>query len=825
MVVKKVIIPSNLGLDFRAFGTKYVNDNFVGGTVATPAAPPVETAKSWLYINTTTNKITHYWNPAGAAWVALVEPVVADFWRSGVGGTVLPDGTTDVADGIRRDGNVGLNADPLYNLDVNGSLGLAVRLTQAATDSFGATDTILIANGAATQTINFPSNLAPRRIWILSNPTAIAKPTTGLIDETGATIFGIPAFTTFFCVADGGNRRLLLRSTHPSAEASTWNRLTTTSASTNVADAIYHTGNVTVGDTTAALAKIHSVNTAANSSQGAFSFSNGTAVDEGTILSANGTITEIKLNNVNSGNFTISNDGAFKINNTNTSAAAYTPGINIATFLTNGNVGIGTTAPITTLDVNGSFGTNIVPTAAATYAFGPNDHTVVLTATTSQAVTLPPIGSQRRMVAVVNPTNVAKTFVTRQYQDLTGGFTLVIPANSSMILQSDGAGWVLLSKSTLDAAPSDFWRSGAGAVLPDGTTDTTDAITHVGKIGIGNPDPSTVIAGTEFRTGRASSGVVSGTVAPDVAFEFGSGGFRHFISTEHSSTAGDVANKVNLWLNNVATAAGSAAPGTGNVNPISIRPNNVVITDGVTAARSLTPASTLDVAGSFGTNITNTAAATYTILPADSTIYLSAATSQTVTLPAAAGNLRRILTITNVTATDKTFVGQTYQDIDGLQKLLIPANSTMILQGTGTGWVMRSKTLGNRYVTAAPAVANVTAPGQAVGQAVDYITIAIPTAGVWDVDFAVRGGVLVANGGLAAILTDSANAAVSPSVTCVFSATTTGVQATGVGKAQVTTTGPATYKVRIWSYSGPNTGAAVSIGFSGESWATARRVG
>lgn len=38
----------------------------------------------------------------------------------------------------------------------------------------------------------------------------------------------------------------------------------------------------------------------------------------------------------------------------------------------------------------------------------------------------------------------------------------------------------------------DFWRSGTGATLPDGATDTTDAIIHNGNVGVGLADPTTI---------------------------------------------------------------------------------------------------------------------------------------------------------------------------------------------------------------------------------------------------------------------------------------------------------------------------------------------
>jgi hypothetical protein len=83
-------------------------------------------------------------------------------------------------------------------------------------------------------------------------------------------------------------------------------------------------------------------------------FTQSTNLVEGTILSSNGSITEIKMNNTGPAHFTIRNDGAFKINNTSNSYLPFTTGTNNLTILTNGNVGIGTTTPAAILDVLGN---------------------------------------------------------------------------------------------------------------------------------------------------------------------------------------------------------------------------------------------------------------------------------------------------------------------------------------------------------------------------------------------------------------------------------------------------------------------------------------
>jgi len=93
------------------------------------------------------------------------------------------------------------------------------------------------------------------------------------------------------------------------------------------------------------------VNTSTNTTAIQAAFTQTTNFNEGTILSCNGTITEIKMNNSLSSHFTIINDGAFRINNTSTSTAPFTTGTNNLTILSSGNVGIGTTTPTAPLTI------------------------------------------------------------------------------------------------------------------------------------------------------------------------------------------------------------------------------------------------------------------------------------------------------------------------------------------------------------------------------------------------------------------------------------------------------------------------------------------
>jgi hypothetical protein len=83
----------------------------------------------------------------------------------------------------------------------------------------------------------------------------------------------------------------------------------------------------------------------------------------------------------------------------------------------------------------------------------------------------------------------------------------------------------------------------------------------------------TNLAALDLFTGRAAGGslVNANQTVADVAFDYGgaSGGYRHWISTEHDTTA--ATNKMRFWLNSSATAGGSALPGTGNAEVLQLR--------------------------------------------------------------------------------------------------------------------------------------------------------------------------------------------------------------------------------------------------------------
>lgn len=105
-----------------------------------------------------------------------------------------------------------------------------------------------------------------------------------------------------------------------------------------------------------------------------------------------------------------------------------------------GNVGVGTTSPNSTLDVNGSVASAIT-TTGSNITLNATHYTVILNNGSTPSVTLPAAAASnaRRMYIIVNQTNGARTISS--YRDFTNSGVTTIPANSSITIQSDGSNW------------------------------------------------------------------------------------------------------------------------------------------------------------------------------------------------------------------------------------------------------------------------------------------------------------------------------------------------------------------------------------------------
>jgi hypothetical protein len=122
-----------------------------------------------------------------------------DFWRSGVGATTLPDGTNDLTENIRRNGNVGINVDPVSSLDVGGAqiLRPVIVADLAANGAVGTalatvdiTSTLVLSQTTAgiSMTLPNPTNPQAGRILYVTHNGTVATIVAGQILNPGYTL-------------------------------------------------------------------------------------------------------------------------------------------------------------------------------------------------------------------------------------------------------------------------------------------------------------------------------------------------------------------------------------------------------------------------------------------------------------------------------------------------------------------------------------------------------------------------------------------------------------------------------------------------------------
>jgi hypothetical protein len=141
---------------------------------------------------------------------------------------------------------------------------------------------------------------------------------------------------------------------------------------------------------------------------------------------------------------------------------------NRMTILNSGLVGVNTITPTTHLDVNGSHGVGIRLDAAATVTVALTDSTIILTAATTQTVTLPTASSfNRRILTIVNTGGVQKLASTIYLQMYNAVGITDFPPNSSTTLQSNGTNWYV---ATTTMPVKSFFKttSIAATAIPNG---------------------------------------------------------------------------------------------------------------------------------------------------------------------------------------------------------------------------------------------------------------------------------------------------------------------------------------------------------------------
>jgi hypothetical protein len=111
-----------------------------------------------------------------------------------------------------------------------------------------------------------------------------------------------------------------------------------------------------------------------------------------------------------------------------------------------GNVGIGTSAPGTMLDVHGSFSLPIT-TVTANYTVGANDYTVLCNNSVSITITLPTAVGINGRIIVIKKLTATSTTIDGYGSETIDGATTVVSTTQwlSWMLQSNGTAWFVLA--------------------------------------------------------------------------------------------------------------------------------------------------------------------------------------------------------------------------------------------------------------------------------------------------------------------------------------------------------------------------------------------
>ncbi|MDG1730932.1 MAG: hypothetical protein P8K68_09810 [Algibacter sp.] len=146
-------------------------------------------------------------------------------------------------------------------------------------------------------------------------------------------------------------------------------------------------------------------------------------------------------------------------------------------------VGVGTTAPLSTLDVNGSLSVNII-TTVANLTLDDTHHTIILSG--NHNIILPAANTcLGRIYVVKNPTNNTPTISS--YTDLSGTTSTLISNESTIQLQSDGTNWQQLGFNKITYEKVVIWAEETGG-LSNNNMQWSYGNGDVGFIGIPLPE-------------------------------------------------------------------------------------------------------------------------------------------------------------------------------------------------------------------------------------------------------------------------------------------------------------------------------------------------
>jgi hypothetical protein len=214
------------------------------------------------------------------------------------------------------------------------------------------------------------------------------------------------------------------------------------------------------------------------------------------------------------------------------------------TITSGGNVGIATTSPIYTLDVNGTLEAS---NSNGLMLFASSGNLGIDTTTPDAALSLGQVGCIEQ--------DVNSSYFGANFGTTAGNYRKT--GNYANMLMFD----------TFDGAMK-FRNASIGTRGSPITWNERVRINSAGNVGINTTNPSALL---DVANGSDSGGTQGG---PQISFQYrtsSGGGFRHFVRSRHNAvSANNSGNGVDFFLNNLNTATGSSAPGTGNVCTMSI---------------------------------------------------------------------------------------------------------------------------------------------------------------------------------------------------------------------------------------------------------------
>ena len=225
-------------------------------------------------------------------------------------------------------------------------------------------------------------------------------------------------------------------------------------------------------------------------------------------------------------------------------------------------VGIGTTNPVSTLDVNGSVSSNIISTTGS-LTLNDTHYTVILTG--NHSITLPAANScNGRIYVLKNPT--ANTPTISSYIDLKGTASTTLNSESSMWLQSDGTNWQQISFNKITYEKIVVWAEEAGS-LTNNNMQWSFGNGDAGFIGLPLPEDWEAYA-VSFHADNTSNG--SNTMVMGVGDISANGVFTELLRFT-ASGANDNMTYTQMLASPVAIPAGTnlgfrSITETGNIN-------------------------------------------------------------------------------------------------------------------------------------------------------------------------------------------------------------------------------------------------------------------